>query len=163
MILINYAASSSCLALLQRSRACATHNYLVLATNRFIAVWNAKNHCIILHLSFLKTERHIDVGLKISGVNMVFLGVIYAHMCVLGNTAHAPHLCTSLMHITHAPFLSTSLTYLTHSGHSLFTAQYLYLRLSLQKTGNCAHVLCCNSTGLPVCCYVQIQELVQDI
>ena len=32
LILINYAASSSCLALLQRSRACAAHNYLVLAT-----------------------------------------------------------------------------------------------------------------------------------
>ena len=24
----------------------------------------AKNHCIILHLSFLKTERHIDVRVK---------------------------------------------------------------------------------------------------
>ena len=32
LILIKYAATSSCLALLQRSRAFAVHNYLVLAT-----------------------------------------------------------------------------------------------------------------------------------
>ena len=32
LILINYAATSSCLVLLQRIRACAAHNYLVLTS-----------------------------------------------------------------------------------------------------------------------------------
>ena len=32
LFLLNYAVTSSCLALLQRSGACATHNYLALAT-----------------------------------------------------------------------------------------------------------------------------------
>ena len=32
LILMNYAVTSSCLALLHRSRACGAHNYLVLAT-----------------------------------------------------------------------------------------------------------------------------------
>ena len=32
LILLNYAATSSCLAFLQRSGVCAAHNYLVLAT-----------------------------------------------------------------------------------------------------------------------------------
>ena len=46
LILMNYAATSSCLALLQRSRACAAHNYLVLATRVLnFSHYSRASHC----------------------------------------------------------------------------------------------------------------------
>ena len=47
---MNYAATSSCLALLQRSRACAAHNYLVLATKDLkLSSWESSS--TIFHLN----------------------------------------------------------------------------------------------------------------
>ena len=60
LILINYAATSSCLALLQRSRACAAHNYLVLATK--VLKLSTLFACTTLSSSWFQST--VDLGKK---------------------------------------------------------------------------------------------------
>ena len=72
LILMNYTATSTCLALLQQSRACAAYNYLVLATKvlKLSTLFTCTTlSYITFALGFIEGRQALPVSVQ-SGVNV---------------------------------------------------------------------------------------------